>query len=304
MTLIEKISTLKQRNTMTNIFNNNIKRQIKNIIFRHYGLKTITIKDINLIVDFSDDGGRAYNSRSSHEEYVSPIYKEIASLFNPKLIIDVGANYGFTGIIFAKKFPEAKLILIEPSPRLSGFIHQNFEVNNLKNYKVINALCSDSDNKEIKFSLNPNDSQDNRVVGMDGWKSILVSTVSLDRIIRENYTSGYVFIKIDTEGFEERVFSGAEAFLLNNDNWLIKAEFAPSWLKSQGTDPLFFLRNLIANYLVTEAPARYGFNNDNLENLFKKSITIEESEEFLAYVVSLNEQNLGWCDLLVKPKGN
>src|SRR5437870_535866 len=73
------------------------------LLFRRDSEKTIKIKDISLIVNWSDIGGRAYASRSSHEEYVSPLYDEIASCLDPKLVIDVGANYGFTGMIFAKR---------------------------------------------------------------------------------------------------------------------------------------------------------------------------------------------------------
>ena len=54
-------------------------RRLEAILFGHYGEKTIHIKDISLTVDYSDSGGRAYASRSSHEEYVSPLYDEIAS---------------------------------------------------------------------------------------------------------------------------------------------------------------------------------------------------------------------------------
>jgi len=276
--------------------------------FKHYGEKTIIektimIKDISLTVDFSDRGGRAYASRSSHDQYVSPIYDEIASYLGPKLVIDVGANYGFTGLIFAKRFPNAKIILVEASPRLCTFIQRNFEANMIKNYKVIHAVCGKSDNNKVQFSLNPLSSCDNRVIGLDGWESIQVPTKTLARIIDDTYTSGNIFIKIDTQGFEERVFSGAEDFLSKHDNWLIKTEFAPHWLKSQGTDPLEFLRLLITNFMVIETPARSRFKGDNLIKLFSEPLTINESEEFLSYVTSLDDNDLGWCDLLIKPKG-
>ena len=278
------------------------KQRLKAILFRHYGEKTINIKDISLIVDYSDSGGRAYASRTSHEEYVSPIYDEIASHLDPRLIIDVGANYGFTGLIFAKRFPNAKIVLVEASPHLCTFLQRNFERNEIKNYEVVHAMCGKLENQTAQFSLNPNGSQDNRVIGLDGWRSIQVPTKSLGRIIDDTYTSGNIFIKIDTQGFEERVFSGAEDFLSEHNNWLIKSEFAPYWLISQGTNPLEFLRHLIANFIVIEAPARSRYKRDNLNKPFSEPLTINESENFLSYVVSLNDNNLGWCDLLIKPK--
>lgn len=282
---------------------NQVKRLLKTVLWMYYGEKTIKVKDLSLTVDFSDVGGRAYGSRSSHEEYVSPIYDEIASYLSPELVIDVGANYGFTGLIFAKRFPNAKIVLVEASPHLCTFIERNFEANKIENCKIVQARCGKSDDTTGQFSLNPSNSLDNRVIGSDGWKSIQVPMKSLGRIIDDTYTSGNIFIKIDTQGFEERVFSGAEAFLSTHNNWLIKTEFAPYWLKSQETDPLEFLRLLITNFTVIEAPARSRFKRDNLSKLFSEPLTINESEEFLSYVISLDGDGFGWCDLLIQPKG-
>ena len=180
---------------------NQVKRGLKSILFIYYGNKTIKIKDISLTVDYSDVGGRHYASRSSHEEYTSPIYDEIASCLHPKLIVDVGANYGFTGLIFAKRFPDAKVVLVEASPKLCGFLRQNFEANGIKNCEIIQAGCGDSDDTNSEFSLNPSNSLDNRVIGSDGWKSIRVPMKSLGRIIKDTYTCGNIFIKIDTQIF-------------------------------------------------------------------------------------------------------
>jgi FkbM family methyltransferase len=288
---------------MMNRIKRQVKRLLKTIPFKQNGQEEIKIKDISLIVDSSDDGGRAYAARSSHEEYVNPIYADIISYLDPHLVIDVGANYGFTGLIFAKRFRDAKIVLVEASPHLCTFIHRNFELNMMNNYEVINAICGRIDDSKGMFFFNPSNSQDNRVIGLDGWKSIQAPMKSLSRIIEEIYISGNIFIKIDTQGFEERVFSGVEDFLSKHDNWLIKTEFAPYWLKSQGTDPLEFLRTLVTNYMVIEAPARSRFKRDNINRLFSEPLSINESEDFLSYIVSLNDNDLGWCDLLIKPKG-
>ena len=268
----------------------------------HYGERTLQIRDISLTVDFADAGGRMYASHLSHEEYVSPVYDAIAQCLDPRFVIDVGANYGFTGLIFAKRFPGAKVVLVEPSPRLCGFIKRNFEANGVSNYEVIQAVCGELDGIARSFCLNPVSSQDNRVIGLDGWKSVQVPTTTLDRIIADAYTSGGVFIKIDTQGFEERVFAGAAKFLSEHNNWLIKTEFAPNWLESQGTDPLEFLRFLIAKFVVVEAPARSRYKGNSLDRLFSEPLTRDEAEAFVSYVTNLSDHGLGWCDLLVRPK--
>ena len=278
-------------------------RYLKAIFLKYYGNRTLKIKDINLTVDFSDAGGRIYDSSWTHEEYESPLYDEIESCWNPRLVIDIGANYGFTGLISAKKFPDANVVMVEASPKLCSFIQHNFEANNILDYEVVNSICGSSEDNDSQFSLNPSFSGDNRVIGEKGWKTVSVPTKSINAIIEESYISGNVYIKIDTQGFEERVFNGAEKFLDTHNNWLIKTEYAPHWLRSQGTDPLVFLRSLILNYAVIEAPARSHFNRNNLQRLFHEPLAIDECEEFLSHVQNLDDNNLGWCDLFIKPKG-
>ncbi len=276
------------------------RRIIETVAYR--GDKTIAIKDIKLTVDYSERGGRRYKARSSHEEYVSPIYLEIASALDPKLIVDVGANYGFTGLIFAKKFPDAHLVLVEPSPKLCHYIEMNMRANRVKSYTLIPSICGASDDLETSFSLNPASSQDNRVIGKKGWPSIPVTTRSLGGILEQHYKSGNIFIKIDTQGFEGQVLRGANSFLQSNQNWLIKSEFAPNWLESQGTNALALLRQLLADYSVTEMPARVRFNEGALEQLFVNPLQDTQARSFVEYVRSLNGDGLGWCDLLIKPK--
>lgn len=269
---------------------------------KEIGDKIIKIKDIDLIVDSSDSSGKNYSNRNSHEEYVSPLYDKIATYLDPKLVIDIGANYGFTGLIFAKRFPRAKIILVEASPHLCNYIKRNFEAIMINKYQVIPALCGETVNDASQFSINPMYSQDNRVIGLEGWNKIHVPAITLSKIIEDSYVSGNIFIKIDVQGFEKRVFDGASEFFSKHDNWLIKTEFAPQWLISQGTNPLDFLHYLINNFTVIEAPARTRFSGEDLNILFSKSLSINDSENFLSYIKSLDEHDRGWCDLLIKPK--
>lgn len=76
--------------------------------------RTLGIGDIKLIVDFSDAGGRQYTSRAAHEEYVSTFYDQILTFLKPTLVVDVGSNYGFTGLVCAKRLPHARIVLIKP----------------------------------------------------------------------------------------------------------------------------------------------------------------------------------------------
>lgn len=273
--------------------------KLKRIIYKN---KVLDFNKFKLTVNYRDSGGRQYESRNSYEEKENLIYDYIANTLKPDLVIDVGANYGFTSLVFRQKFLNAKLVLIEPSPYLHEYLNLNFKDNNVKNYELIKAFCGSKKSDAASFSLNPVSSQDNRVHGQQGWKQIKVPSTTLTDIIRAKYTSQSIFIKIDTQGYETQVFEGAFDFLENHHQWMIKTEFAPHWLISQGNNPHDLLKNLIDRFLVVEAPARIRFFRDRLDQIFLEPLQLEEIGGFIEYVTSLNKDRLGWVDLFVAPK--
>jgi len=264
--------------------------------------KIINFKNYQLFVDVNDKSGLSYDSKSSYEEINNKLYKEIKDKYNPDIIIDVGANYGFISIVLSTIFKASKIIMIEASSKLIEYIHCNMKANNITNYELINAICAEIDNEERDFSFNPNGSQDNRVIGENNnWDTSKVATVSLEDIIKRNKGNFY-FLKIDTQGYEPNVFLGAEEFLLNNNNWIIKTEFAPYWLKSQGFEPKDFLKSLLDKYIVCESPNRITYKGNSLTSIINNKLKVDEIDDFLNYIVNYNRDERGWCDLYIFPK--
>lgn len=265
------------------------------------GDKTLDIAGLSLVVDWADYGGRQYQNRSSVEEVKNQLYSRLAEKFRPSVVVDVGANYGFTGSIFSRSFPEAELILIEPDPKLGNYIHRNMQANGVSKYRLIQSICSDKAGESVSFGINPSSSQDNRVQSLPGWNSVEMSSVTISEILSV-YNNESVFIKVDTQGFETQVYKGAESYLSSSDNWFIKSEFAPSWLESQGNSPEELLLYLIERYRVIEAPARTRFGRDSLKSLFSLPLNKDEIRSFIAYVKSLNKNDLGWVDIYIAPQ--
>jgi hypothetical protein len=109
------------------------------------------------------------------------------------------------------------------------------------------------------------------------------------------------FLKIDTQGFELHVLRGLEPWLAARRGWVIKMEFAPQWLRSQGTSPAELLGYLLERYEVAELPARIAFGTPRLEALFGAPLSVDEIDDLLAHVVALDRGGRGWIDLLVRP---
>lgn len=279
------------------------KLNLQNYMFPNGLERILQIGDYKLSINELDSGGTAYMSQASHREISNRLYELINKEFQPKVILDIGANYGFTSIVAHSKIKHAKVIAVEPSKSLIPYITRNFELNAIKDVEVINAICGELENEAYSFSLNPNTSQDNRVVGENKqWKKQTVPVVNIDSLLKGYDATDSAFIKIDTQGYEEKVFKGGENFLSRNNNWIIKTEFAPYWLKSQGSDPADLLTYLTKRYEVVESAESISFFHNSIDDLFTSPIEEKYVKEFTSYIENLHKDKSGWIDLLVRPK--
>lgn len=264
----------------------------------------LEIENIKLKSDVLDAGGYDYyKSRKSYEEYASKFYKLVDKAISPSIILDIGANYGFISSISAQRMPNAKVIAIEPSKKMIPYLRENLELNNVQDFEIINSVCGDKDSDTHVFSINPSSSQDNRVLApKSNWISKQVSMTCIDSVLKDCSPEDSIFIKIDTQGFEEKVFEGGMGFFQTHQNWIVKTEFAPNWLRSQHTDPKKLLDFFVKNFDVAELPATIPFLTESVDDLFRSKIGLESTTEFIAYIEKLSNNKLGWCDLLIRPK--
>ncbi|WP_396167557.1 FkbM family methyltransferase [Flavobacterium sp.] len=140
--------------------------------------------------------------------------------FIPKIIIDAGANIGLAAVYFNRKYPNAKIIAIEPEK-------SNFEIlkMNCKHYKNIylhkRALSSQSN-----LTLNVIDKGYGNwgfVTEIDSDESFenivdTVITITIDEILNENSLEYIDLLKIDIEGGEKLLFES------NYENWIPKTK--------------------------------------------------------------------------------
>ncbi|WP_411035517.1 FkbM family methyltransferase [Shinella sp. BYT-45] len=267
-----------------------------------YNLASVTIGDITLTFRREDAGGTHYYGRSHFEEYHSPFYPILRTAISPEICIDVGANYGYTGLLMRRAFPKCALTLVEPIPWLAEFIHTNFAANGMKFDCFHSAIASNgSETGRSLFGLNEKGSQDSRVTPLKGWPVVETDVVTLDKITADVSESQGVYIKIDTQGWEEHVFAGGYEFLSRHPKWFIKTEFAPQWMDSQGSDPVNMLRDLTARYDVFESPGRQRWNSSTLEDILGTPLHSGCEFEFVDYVRKLAMHGRGWVDLYVLP---
>lgn len=143
------------------------------------------------------------------------------------LFCDIGADIGYYSILIGNKFKrKIKIFSFEPLKESFELLKENININNLSDTIVpLNFALSDSEG-EFYINVNilsPGDSS--LIYSFDNGVKIKVKTKKLDDILGD-YVREFdtVFAKIDVEGFEEKVLSGAKKFLENSKELILLIE--------------------------------------------------------------------------------
>ena len=127
------------------------------------------------------------------------------------LVFDIGANIGYTAIIFSHIVGQSgKVIALEPSPRAYNLLARSVEGD--ANIISLNVAISER-NGEVQF--NEMETLDtSSIEPTEGGKTYAVMATTLDKL-SEIYGIPN-FVKIDVEGHEPKVFRGMNDILSSN----------------------------------------------------------------------------------------
>jgi len=132
-----------------------------------------------------------------------------------KCFIDVGANCGIYTVLAAVINPNLRVVAIEPVPKVCAALTRNVIQNNLgPRVTILNVAASDA-NGTVDFHEAENTGMSS--LAPNGYRSqagkvIQVQCRTLDSIIAQ-LSIEPDFVKIDVEGFEDVVLSGASRLL-------------------------------------------------------------------------------------------
>ncbi len=149
------------------------------------------------------------------------------------LIIEVGANIGISTLYFRRKYPNSKIIAIEPSPTSAVRFRKNVEANNLTDIEFIEAAVG---NEETELDLyvdtyeeDPWSWGDSVVPAIWGGEPtpIKVKSVKLSEIIKRQ--EGEIdLLQIDIEGSELVVLKECRDYLPKVKNILLEYHCTPT----------------------------------------------------------------------------
>lgn len=168
------------------------------------------------------------------------------------VILDVGANIGLTSIAMAISSPSSRILSFEPSPRNAALFRKNLE--RWENVEVIEAGVGEEEG-EINF-LVVNAGANCHVTTAEyeyansaGFRPLRVPVVTLDSFLPK-IDAPVSLIKIDVEGYEPNVLSGARELIARYRPW-IWLEFNSVTLNiAQGYSPMSFAKALHKSFEV------------------------------------------------------
>lgn len=187
-------------------------------------------------------------TKTLYEPEVSLVLMQI--LQGGDSFVDVGANVGFYTVIAARLVgPTGKVYAFEPEASNFQRLAQNISLNSLTNVELIEAAVGDH-NSQTELYIN-SDNDGGHALWNPGAHSfnqrsrekvILQKTqmITLDFALGNHPEScrGIKAVKIDVEGFEQQVLTGAAEMILRNRIPFILAEINRFGLKQVGADEL------------------------------------------------------------------
>ena len=146
-----------------------------------------------------------FPSRNIYEEYRLPFLED------GDIAVDVGANIGFTTLLFGQLVGErGEVFAFEPNPKVFSYLQYNVKVNNFKNIELYNYACGE-ESAELFLSDFGKKDTGNHLTKIECKEKVKV--VTLDHMLDWKITRNIKLLKVDTEGYEKFVFLGARRIL-------------------------------------------------------------------------------------------
>ncbi len=191
--------------------------------------------------------------RFPHSKRLDDAYNEMVDNGRSPLIIDCGANIGLSVLVFAERFPDARIYAIEPDPDNVSLLRCN-TAHIASRVKIIHgAIWHESSHVRI---INPDaGSAAFRVEEADSDAKGSLRGYTIDEICALAGESAPLIVKLDIEGAQQWLFSRncdwvgrVHLLILELDDWLFP------W---QGTSRSFFS-------VVSKYPFEYLLGGENI----------------------------------------
>jgi FkbM family methyltransferase len=195
------------------------------------------------------------------------------------VIIDIGANIGFTSAIFSLVNPSGVVYAVEPGWQNHAFLNTNIQKNMLKNIEPVNIAIADS-NRFQHFNENSAWGFLQELDELNEQENT-TQVMTLDSFVEEVGLTQLDLIKIDVEGFEPFVFAGMNKSI-ERFNPKIIFEFNSFCMLSFGkSNPIDFMEMINSKF-----DKIFRFNTGDIENNLLEPVSREN------FAISAFHQNV------------
>ena len=155
-----------------------------------------------------------------NREYEEQSFQNLVDVINDQsseYFLDVGACWGIYSLRLAKKFDKLKIKAIDPIKKNINRINESINKNKLSNIEVFHTAVGDN-NGTILLGSNSDWSPNYKINEEDTEVTEQSLIKPLDDLF--NLKDHKIVMKIDVEGFEFEMLSGAKEILKNNQSYL------------------------------------------------------------------------------------
>lgn len=162
------------------------------------------------------------------------------------IVMDVGANVGLYTLLAAQKVGKSgRVFSIEPDPESHSYLARTIDLNHLTQVRTLQVAAGHR-NQEIDLFLCSGNKADSRVFDATGKRpTVKVEMKTLDAIASEVGIKKIDLIKMDVQGAEGLALQGMTRLLEQSPNLIMFLEFWPWGLSQVGTNPGWFLKELV-----------------------------------------------------------
>ncbi len=181
-----------------------------NYLYRSQSIRKVSRNNINYILDISNvvDHFIYFGFKERSFESIEEKIKKATVIF------DVGANIGSTAMYFSSLNRSGKIYAFEPHPHTFERAMNNLEINEFKNIELHKIGFGDKPDVVKLYEVNPNNPGMNRVISKNIDLPFVTITIdTIDNFLQEKNINKVDLVKIDVEGFEFNVLSGAKKLL-------------------------------------------------------------------------------------------
>jgi FkbM family methyltransferase len=128
----------------------------------------------------------------------------------PSVIIDAGANVGMSAVYFSNRYPNARIIAVEPDPSSFSVLKKNAEL--YPNIIPVNAALWNSDSV-VSLQDSGGGSWGMRVSKAENSSSTSVRSMTFATLLSEYDVNQVDVLKVDIEGAECELFEDASVWI-------------------------------------------------------------------------------------------